>query len=187
MLLYKMANKWNNWYKNLTKEDIGSFKYGDNITYKLGYEFLNTLDKIEDWGCGAGGFKRFFSDGHKYVGVDGSKTPFADIQVDLREYVSSVDGIFMRHILEHNYEWKLILENACRSFNKKMCLILFTPFSDKTHEIAHNLNHGVDVPDLSFNKDELITIFDKYGIKHELLTIQSETGYNIEHIIYLTK
>jgi len=55
-----MANKWNNWYKDLTMQDIGSFRYGNTITYELGYEFLKSLDKIEDWGCGAGGFKRFF-------------------------------------------------------------------------------------------------------------------------------
>ena len=30
------------------------------ITYELGYNFLKSCDKIEDWGCGAGGFKRFF-------------------------------------------------------------------------------------------------------------------------------
>ncbi len=184
-----MSDKWNEWYKDLTKNDIGSFKYGDTITYQLGYNFLQTCDKIEDWGCGVGGFKRLFinEDLNKYIGVDGSKTPFADIKTDLKNYTSNVDGIFMRHVLEHNYEWQIILENACKSFNKKMCLILFTPFSDVTKEIAHNLKHGVDVPDISFDKNELINIFEKYNIKHELTTIQSNTGYNIEYILYLYK
>lgn len=184
-----MSDKWNEWYKNLKKDDIGSFRYGDTPTYNMGYLFLKTCNKIEDWGCGSGGFKRFFmnEESDKYIGIDGSKTPFSDIKADLREYTSSIDGIFMRHILEHNYEWNLILDNACRSFNKKMCLILFTPFSDKTREIAHNLRHGVDVPDMSFNKQDLLDIFEKYNIKHDLVTIQSATGYNIENIFYLTK
>ena len=184
-----MANKWNEWYKDINKDDIGSFRYGDTLTYTMGYEYLKNLDTIEDWGCGVGGFKRFFvnEDANKYKGIDGSKTPFSDVQADLREYVSSVDGIFMRHVLEHNYDWKMILENACQSFNKKMCLILFTPFSDTTKEIAHNLKHGVDVPDLSFKKDDLTQVFEKHGITYEFVTIQSRTGYNVEYVVYLTK
>jgi hypothetical protein len=184
-----MSNKWNEWYKDLKKDDIGSFRYGDTETYKLGYEFLKDCDIIEDWGCGTGGFKRLFITDNvsKYIGVDGSNTPFSDIKVNLTEYISNVPGIFMRHVLEHNYEWKIILNNACTSFNKKMCLILFTPFSSETKEIAHNLKHGVDCPDLAFNKDELISIFKKYNISYELITIQSNTGYNVEHVFYLSK
>ena len=182
-------DKWNNWYKDINVEDIGSFRYGDTITYELGYNFLKDCNKIEDWGCGIGGFKRFIKteDNIEYVGVDGSITPFANIKAYLTTYNSNTDGIFMRHILEHNYEWKKILNNACSSFNKKMCLILFTNFTDNTKEIAHNLKHGVDVPDLSFNKNELIEIFEKYNIKYKLQTLNTNTGYNIEHIFYLYK
>jgi hypothetical protein len=184
-----MADKWNEWYKDLDINDPGSFRYGDTITYELGYNFLQNCDKIEDWGCGAGGFKRFFLNENlkKYIGVDGSKTPFSDVKTDLTNYCSNVDGIFMRHVLEHNYEWKLILENACKSFKKKMCLVLFTPFSDQTKEIAHNLKHGVDVPDLSFDKNELIKLFEIHNIKYELTTINTNTGYNAEHIFFLNK
>jgi hypothetical protein len=184
-----MADKWNDWYENLTSNDLGSFRYGNTATYELGYNFLKDCDKIEDWGCGAGGFKYFFlqENSNKYIGIDGSKTPFADIKTDLISYISNVDGIFMRHVLEHNYQWKLILENAIKSFQKKMCLILFTPFSDETKEIAHNLNHGVDVPDLSFSKNELIHLFEQNNIEYKLTTINTETGYNIEHVFYLNK
>jgi hypothetical protein len=184
-----MSDKWNIWYEHLKINDIGSFKYGDTITYSLGYNYLESCDKIEDWGCGTGGFKRLFNscDLNKYIGIDGSKTPFSDIKVDLSDYVSNVDGIFMRHVLEHNYEWKKILENACKSFNKQMCLVLFTPFSRETKEIAHNLNHGVDVPDISFDKNDLICIFEKYNIIYDLITIETQTGYNVEHIFFLNK
>ena len=92
-----------------------------------------------------------------------------------------------RHVLEHNYEWKLILENACKSFKQKMCLVLFTPFSDETKEIAHNLKHGVNVPDISFDKNELINIFIRYNIKYELVIINTNIGYNVEHIYYINK
>ena len=185
-----MADKWNDWYKDLTSNDLGEFRYGNTVTYEKGYTFLKSCDKIEDWGCGTGGFKTLFINDNtlnKYTGVDGSKTRFADIKADLTSYNSNCDGIFMRHVLEHNYDWKIILENACKSFKQKMCLILFTPFSDHTKEIAHNLKHGVDVPDLSFDKNELIEIFQKYNITYEIITLNTATGYNIEHVFYLTK
>ena len=183
-------DKWNSWYKDLKKEDIGSFRYSDTVTYQLGYDFLKDCSNIEDWGCGTGGFKRFFTkeNANKYIGIDGSITPFSDIKADLTQYTSKVDGIFMRHIIEHNYEWKIILDNACKSFNKKMCLVLFTPFSENaTKEIAHNLKHGVDVPDLSFNKNELIKILELYNIIYKLESIKTSTAYGIEHIFYLEK
>jgi hypothetical protein len=50
-------------------------------------------------------------------------------------------------VLEHNYKRKSILTAALRSFRKKLCLILFAPFS-LTYEIGHNSVHGIDVPDL---------------------------------------
>ena len=37
---------------------------------------------------------------------------------------------------------------------------LFTPFTDATKEIAHNLPHGVDVPDIAFSKDEITKIIN---------------------------
>jgi hypothetical protein len=179
-------NKWNNWYKNLDVKNPVAF--GDTVTYQKGYNFLKTCGAVEDWGCGAGGFKRFFtSDFPKYIGVDGSVTPFSDIKADLTVYKSKVEGIFMRHIIEHNYEWNKIINNACQSFSTKMCLILFTPFSDKTKEISHNLSHGVDVPDISFAKDDITSIFDTYSIKWDIETINTSTVYGIEHIFYLYK
>ena len=182
-------DKWNDWYKDITLQDIGSFRYGETHTYELGYHFLKDCNQIEDWGCGCGGFKRLINpnDNIKYIGIDGSNTPFLDIKADLTEYISNTEGIFMRHILEHNYEWKKILINACNSFTKKMCLILFSDFVDNTKEIAHNLKHGVDVPDIAFSKKELFEVFDNLNIKYKIESFNTNTGYNIEHVFYLEK
>jgi len=181
-------DKWNSCYKNLETKEEYNF-YGEVITYKLGYAFLRDCEKIEDWGCGAGGFKRFFEavDLHKYVGIDGSITPFSNIKADLVEYTSETEGLFMRHIIEHNYEWDKVLNNALRSFTKKMCFILFTPFSETTEEIAHNRSIGVDVPDLSFSKSDLIQMFEQYNIKYRLETLRTGTQYGVEHVFYLEK
>jgi hypothetical protein len=74
---------------------------------------------VEDWGCGGGGFRRFCLS-PRYIGLDGSKTPFADKIVDLCTYSLIAPGIMMRHILEHNYEWERILVSAVRSFQEKL-------------------------------------------------------------------
>ena len=171
-------DKWNAIYKKLTTPE----PYGDTITYRLGARWLSTCDIVEDWGCGAGWFKQFCKT--IYIGIDGSDTPFANKKVDLVTYRSNVDGIFMRHVLEHNHEWKSILENALQSFQKRMCLILFTPLTETTRVITTNPVYG-NVPDISFSLHELETIFRKHQVKYTYETFITETQYKTETIIYL--
>jgi hypothetical protein len=178
------VGKWDEWYKTLTPQDMGSFRYGDTVTYRMASAFLVDMDEVEDWGCGAGGFKRFCR--ARYVGVDGSKTPFADRIVDLCDYSSRVEGVLMRHVIEHNYQWEKILDGAVRSFTRKLCLILFTPFAEETREIAHNRAHGIDVPDLSFCRDDIERRLG--GLRWELFdNIPTETGYGLEHVYLVWK
>ncbi len=177
-----MLGKWNRWYKDI--KEMGSFRYGDTITYKLAADFLADTKEVEDWGCGTGGFKRFYNG--KYTGMDGSSNPFVDKVADLREYRSSVEGIVMRHVLEHNNDWKKVLENAIASFNKKLCIIIFTPFSeDITKVIKDNHRYGVDVPDISFAKYDIEDHFK--GLKWRMETHKTRTGYGIEYIYYIEK
>lgn len=82
---------------------------------------------VEDWGCGLGGFKLFLRPEQRYLGVDGSKSPFADRLVDLVDYRCDPDAVHLRHVLEHNPKWDRILDNALKSFRKQMVLSLFTP------------------------------------------------------------
>lgn len=171
--------KWDDWYKSLTTEDIGSICYGDDLTYLMGSAFLADVTEVQDWGCGAGGFKRFCR--ARYTGLDGSKSPFADRVVDLCVFASNAEGVFMRHVLEHNYEWQKILDNAVRSFKRKFCLILFTPFAEQTCEIAHNRQHGVDVPDISFSRHDIERHLA--GLRWELFAnISTSSVYGVEHV-----
>lgn len=182
-------DKWNEWYKNLDPTIPSSFKYSDTVTYEKGFNWLKSCNTIEDWGCGTGGFKRFFKEDvkNKYVGIDGSITPFSDVKADLITYTSNTQGIFMRHVLEHNYEWAKILDNALKSFTEKFYLVLFTPFFETTREIAHNISHGVDVPDISFSKDDISNIIFQNNCVYNLESFQTYTGYGIEHVYYITK
>jgi hypothetical protein len=69
----------------------------------------------------------------RYRGIDGIPSPRCAEFVDLVQYRSSVPWIFMRHILEHNYEWARVLDNALASFTQRITLILAGQRLDSIH------------------------------------------------------
>ena len=166
----------------------GRWSYGDGNpepydaedSYRLGMEFLDGHGTVEDWGCGTAFARRFLSES-PYVGVDGSKSPHADVIADLQTYCSEVDCIFMRHVLEHNYGWRLILANAVASFGRRMVLIVFTPFAASERKIGDN----DDIPDLALKKDEILGFFQGLRVREE--SIESATEYGREHIFYIER
>jgi hypothetical protein len=172
-----LVGAWN--YDNVSK-----FRYGDDTTYKKGIAFLDGHGTIEDWGCGFAHARSFVHESN-YVGLDGS-SPHADKIVDLCSYRSEADCIFMRHVLEHNFEWRRILAGALDSFRKRMVLIVFTPFAETTHVMTTALHcTSVSVPDISFRKSDLTQFFD--GIRYTEESLKTDTQYNIEHVFYLEK
>lgn len=173
------VGKWDGWYRSLDSP----WPYGDTESYRIGAEYLADCDVVEDWGCGAGWFTRFRT--HGYVGVDGSQSPFATRVVDLEEYTSSADGIFMRHVLEHNYQWSRILRNAVSSFRKRLVLAIFTPWSDReTRQIA--FVDRVGVPDISFRKGDIEEILG--DVHWELIELISpKTLYGQEHVFLVSR
>jgi hypothetical protein len=171
--------KWDAWYRHLSPITTCTKPYGDAVTYLMAAAFLADVEEVEDWGCGAGGFRHFCLG--RYMGLDGSKTPFADKIVDLCSYGSRVAGINMRHVLEHNYDWESVLAGAVQSFQRKLCLVLFTPFVEETKEIAHNRASGADVPDLSFNRADIERHFE--GLMWRLIpNIKTKSQYGVEHV-----
>lgn len=158
------------------------FPYGDETTYRKAIEFLDGPYIIEDWGCGTAWARRFVKRG-RYIGIDGSWSLHCDLVADLRTYrSSSAGGILIRHILEHSWGWRQILENALASFQKKLCLILFTPFGAETKSIGTSWG---TVPDLSFRKEELLEFLRPFTFTEEAL--QTATQYGVEHIFYVTR
>lgn len=170
--------KWDRWYRNQVAQR-STIVYGNATTYYMAAAFLTGCRAIEDWGCGTGGFERFCPG--DYVGVDGSRTPHASKVVELTTYRSDVDGILIRHVLEHNYNWPKILAGAVGSFRKRLCVVLFTPFSDTTREIAHNRSMGIDVPDLAIAQGDLEAHFE--GLRWKLFRgIETRSQYGVEHV-----
>jgi hypothetical protein len=173
------VGKWDGWYRDLAVRS----PFGDSESYRIGADFLRDCEVVEDWGCGRGWFATLRS--AHYVGVDGSQSPFADIVTDLETYTSSVDGIFLRHVLEHNRGWQNILRNAVLSFRQKMVLAIFTPWSDgETHELR--VVESIGVPDIAFRKDDIVAIL--HGLTWELQELQSPNCiYGQEHVFLIER
>ena len=182
-----MENNVGKWAQRYSKLE-NSQPYADNITYKKGAEFLKHLHLIEDWGCGTGWFRNFIPVG-RYRGIDGSHSKFVDKVVDLTKYHSKVPGLFIRHVLEHNESWKIILANALTSFTERMVLVLFTPFSQITTVLARYEIPGCPgmfVPDIAFSKDDISA---QFGFNTWCLeeNIPTNSEYGFEHIFYINK
>lgn len=165
--------------------------YSDDRTARMGAQFLNAADihEVEDWGCGWGGFKDHLAPHQKYIGIDGSKTPYAGRIVDLEEYTSHVDGIFLRHVLDHNLGWELILKNAISSFVRRMVLVLFTPLGEETrilHEYPEWGGTMKTMVDISFRKQDITRHFDGLLWSSDE-NIKTPTQYGLEHVFYLEK
>ena len=104
--------------------------YGGAASYREAIDWLTGFGVIEDWGCGTSWARQFVAKDDQYVGIDGSWSPWCDKVVDLRKYRSEVPCVLLRHVLEHNTEWRTILANALASFQKRLAIVLFTPWSD---------------------------------------------------------
>jgi hypothetical protein len=162
--------------------------YGERTTYYMGAAYLGNLQSVEDWGCGLGYFATILPDPSRCVGIDGSHSPFADRIEDLRTYRPAVapEGIFMRHVLEHNEQWRDILANALLIFQKRMVLVLFTPYSEATHIMAWTeIAPGITIPDHSFERAELVHLLGPLRVRDE--TLATKTQYGVEHVYYLSK
>lgn len=163
------VGKWDGWYGGVTLPE----PYGEATTYYEAEKHLKGLS-VEDWGCGKGFFRTIHSGG--YLGVDGSNTPYTDVIADLTKYTSNAEGILLRHVIEHNSDWESILSNAVSSTDK-LVLVLFTPMSRKTKQIAWN---DIGVPDISFKHGDIVDIIGKCRWE----TFYTDTIYKTERLYW---
>lgn len=170
--------RWNRWYGLLGTDPE---PYGLSVTYQMGADWLADCAVVEDWGCGKGWMRQYVQPPERYRGVDGSNTPFADEIVDLAVYRSRMPGVFMRHVLEHERRWWLVLANALASAEQRLALVLFTPLGEETREIAFAPDPGV--PDISFRLTDLTDPIGAAGFTWSAETLSSPTQYGTETIL----
>jgi len=117
------VGRWTPWYAGATEQTA----YADTATYAMAAEFLDGL-AVEDWGCGLGWFARY----HRgpYLGVDGTASPWCDEVDDLVTRRSDTPGLLLRHVLEHNVDWRAVLGNAVASATKRLVIVTFIPSGD---------------------------------------------------------
>lgn len=173
------AGKWD--YKAITEPS----RYGDEPTYEKAAAWLDGCGPIvEDWGCGTAYARKFFTKS-KYIGIDGSWSKFCDVQADLRIYRSSCDGIMLRHVLEHDYDWFLILENAVKFFKKRLAIAFFIPPEPftKVHSVEEN-----GVPNLVISREGIARALRGLAVREEVVTGLGHTyPYHEETILYIDR
>lgn len=168
--------------------------YGDPRTAILAAEWLAIpeIKEVQDWGCGVGGFEQYIAKWQTYTGIDGSDAPGASKIVDLSNYITSVDSIHLRHVLEHNELWENILRNFLQSFTKRGVITIFTPFKEKTqiHKVYKNwVNTGFDMIDVVFSWEDIKKVIEENpSITYKTnFNIPTDTQYGVENMILLKK
>jgi len=161
-------------------------------SYKKPAEFLDY--KCEDWGCGTGVAEQYFKE---YKGIEGSASKFIKKEdtVDLVEYTSNVDNIFMRQVLEANPDWRKILENVKKSFRKKFCLVVYTPEAEETyvfkkHPVVlkdNSIVEGRFIEEHYFKRQDILDYFpeNEFNVHHE--NIKTKQGYGNDWVLYVER
>lgn len=178
------VGKWHPWYSVLPADEKPSV-FGESPCYEKGAHWLRSCSLVEDWGCGFG-WMRTLIPAERYRGIDGTASPFCDEVVDLSVYRSKVPGIFMRGVIEHNYDWDTILANALTSFIERMALVVFTPTNGPTRQIAFVGEMGV--PDMAISLGDLGDVIKaEAGVRYQIERFAVEHGYLEETIFYLER
>lgn len=147
---------------------------GDDETYRLGAQWLEGLH-VSDWGCGLGWMRKYVP-ADLYTGIDGTPSRYADIVADLADFIHPTQGLFMRHVLEHDERWPAILDNALKSFGTRMFLVLYTPLVEETH--VHLWEPTLHVPEIHFALEDIMRPL--HGLKVEIAVVGTETCFRIE-------
>lgn len=147
-------------------------------------DFVRGESAVEDWGCGGGLLAEYLPTSCRYIGVDGSATPFADITADLVDYRSEVPAVVLRHVLEHNDDWPTILANAIESARHRLVIVVFTPLAEReTHVMFREPEFG-NVPVISFRIRDLLVPLALSDWGARSVTYESpDTYFGVETIV----
>ncbi len=146
---FNPVGAWNSRYEGVRQPS----SYGNQDTYLLAKYLLDKPGSLEDWGCGLGFAKAYFEIA-SYLGIDGSKSRFCDVVEDLKLRQSTPDYVLMRHVIEHNLEWKEVLSNVVKCAQRRLLVIVFTFIVPETrYEFDKD-----GVPCISFKREEVLEV-----------------------------
>jgi hypothetical protein len=83
-------------------------------------------------------------------------------------------------VLEHNLDYEIVLRNVMQSFRKRLALVLFTPFSEQTHELSPG-----GLRDISFREEDITDFFSGCTFWRE--DLETDTQYREEHLFYVER
>jgi hypothetical protein len=157
----------------------GPMRFGGEASYRLAASFLKDCASIEDWGAGACWLRQYVYEygppgrDHppRYVSIDGSG-PHVDVLIDLVDYHSECEGICLRHVLEHDENWQIILGNALESFRKRLIIVLSTGLEESDTELS--FNERIGVPNIALCRGQVQEILAGYS--HTILEFGHETA-----------
>jgi hypothetical protein len=152
------------------------FAYEDTESYAICAAWLDGHGTVEDWGCGVGWAKQFF-DQSPYIGIDGAWSRWCDVQADLRTYRSTVDCAMMRHVLEHNADWRTIAANFASSWTARAAVVFFIPPQPEEFDAG-----GPDwpVPDLAVSGPEVADLLMLPGDRCEFVQIDYPPDHSMQ-------
>jgi len=159
---------------------LGQVTYGSLESYRQPIAWFDEVGGVlEDWGCGCAAAKAYVKK-CKYIGIEGSKNDYADrCDVDLTSYTSSPDCLLLRDVIDHNPNWKQVLQNAVQSFQKRMVLVIFRDMGTETKVVFVNTDSRYPgVPDFQFRASDLLSFIKPYLVK--LDKINHETLFYLE-------
>lgn len=178
------------------------FPYDDTPTYAIAANWVDDQGRtVEDWGCGGAWLSREIVLA-TYRGIDGAAAPWVDEQVDLRTYTSHHQRATMRHVLEHNLEWRTILANFLASWSERASLVTFVPFrgefckhkvcpGDEITDLTIEVDHGIGewaVPDLHLPREEFLQIISDAGVTVAFSgKYETTSQYGTEEVFHLSR
>lgn len=158
------VGKWAPWY------DRGQpVSYGDTETYAMAADWLRGL-AVEDWGCGCVRF-RDLHDG-PYLGVDGT-AGWCDVVDDLVTRTSVTPGLLLRHVLEHNPDWRRVLRNAVASAKQRIVIVTFIPDGDGSQV---GWTDELGVPDIAIPHTAIDRALRGWTVRKDTLTTATAFG-----------
>jgi hypothetical protein len=179
-----LVGRWQWFYDTQPSEGPFAFDPAERV-FQIGADWFAGCATIADWGCGGGLLSRFVG-ADRYVGVDGSTTAAVSVVADLTDYHVHSDGVFMRHVLEHNYRWERILDNALDAFDQRMVLVLFTPWHDGDGDVRElRWEAGFEVPTLAFRAGAIEAKLN--GFDWEFVEVVSPSAYGSERMFLIER